>query len=315
MGDLQIQVAPPPSPFNSDGVQFAWDSTSLGWLKTCPRLYYYSMIRQLAPKGERIHLKFGLHYHDCLEYYDIQRSAGASHDSAMEAATAKALTDTAGWESSHHLKTRETLVRSIVWYLDQFGENDPARTYQLANGRPAVELSFRFEVDDGLMLSGHLDRVVEFNGDLYVMDRKTSSSTIASYFFEGFAPDNQMSLYSLAARTVFGVPVQGVIIDAAQIAVGFTRFERGFTHRTNAQLTEWLASTKIYTEMAYQFTEANFWPMNDKACHHYGGCAFRKVCNKDPAVRETFIASDFEEQSGTPSSRGNNAITSGSSIK
>ena len=36
-------------------IQFAWDSTSLGLLKTCPRLYYYTIIEGYAPRGESIH--------------------------------------------------------------------------------------------------------------------------------------------------------------------------------------------------------------------------------------------------------------------
>jgi hypothetical protein len=98
---------------------------------------------------------------------------------------------------SHNLKTRETLVRSVIWYLEQFAD-DTCETVQLANGKPAVELSFRMEMDWGpesgegqkealnrygrpltlaqpYVLSGHLDRVVKFQESFYVMDRKTSA--------------------------------------------------------------------------------------------------------------------------------------------
>src|SRR5205085_2132611 len=154
------------------------------------------------------------------------------------------------WKSDHHAKNRETLIRSVIWYLDNF-KDDPAATLILANGKPAVELSFRMELDWGpggkpaagldfppYILSGHLDRVVEFGGQRYVMDRKTTGSSPTPHYFDGFAPDNQMSLYTLAACVQFNTPVAGVIIDAAQIAVGFTRFQRGFTYRTESQLEE-----------------------------------------------------------------------------
>ena len=127
----------------------------------------------------------------------------------------------------------------------------------------------------------------------YVMDRKTTGSTPGPYYFDGFAPDNQMSLYALASKIVFKTPVKGVIIDAAQVVVGFTRFSRGFTHRTDAQLDEWLANTWTWLETARGYALADFWPMNDKSCHHFGGCVFRKVCSKSPEVRERFLESDF----------------------
>jgi hypothetical protein len=227
----------------------------------------------------------------------------------------------------HNLKTRETLVRSVIWYLEEFGVNDAAQTVILANGKPAVELSFRLEMDWGpkyhqilgtdkpwkvtesgidlvspqpYILSGHLDRVVSFQDGIYVMDRKTSSTTIGGYYFDGFNPDNQMSLYTFASKVIYSTPVKGVIIDAAQIAVGFTRFSRGFTFRTEAQTEEWLANTKEWLDLAESYAVKGFWPMNDRSCHMYGGCAFRKVCSKSPEVRQKFLESDFEKRHWNP---------------
>jgi hypothetical protein len=150
------------------------------------------------------------------------------------------------------------------------------------------------------LLCGHLDRVVEFGGQKYVMDRKTTGSSPTPHYFDGFAPDNQMSIYTLAARVQFSTPVAGVIIDAAQVAVGFTRFQRGFTYRTEAQLEEWLADFRFWTAQAEGFAEAGHWPMNDKSCGMYGGCTFRKICSKSPEVRERFLESDFERRPWNP---------------
>jgi hypothetical protein len=320
-------------------VQFAWDSTSLGWLKTCPRLYQYSMIEGWRSSAKSVHLEFGGLYHSGLEMYDKQRSAGESHDDALRTVVLWLLEQTwvhgdetvgiasgpIDWE--HNLKTRETLIRSVIWYLEQFAD-DTCETVQLANGKPAVELSFRMELDWGpesgegitfyeassndttlkpvttpsqpYVLCGHLDRVVKFQENFYVMDRKTSSTTIGSYYFDQYDPDNQMSLYSLAARVIYNTPVRGVIIDAAQIAVGFSRFSRGFTFRTEAQIEEWLANTRQWLRLAEAYAQADFWPMNDKSCHQYGGCAFRKVCSKSPEVRQKFLESGFTKRHWNP---------------
>jgi len=309
-----------PSPFlPGTKIQYAWDSTSLGWLKQCPRLYEYSMIEGWRAKGTGVHLKFGQHYHAALELYDKLRvQENWDHDAALRESIKVALIETweifdndpglpgRPWDSEHSSKNRETLIRSIIWYLDTF-KDDPATTLVLANGKPAVELSFRMELDFGgqygeqpYILCGHLDRVVEFGGQKYVMDRKTTGSSPTPHYFDGFAPDNQMSIYTLAARVQFSTPVAGVIIDAAQIAVGFTRFQRGFTYRTEAQLNEWLADAKVWFAQAEAFAEAGHWPMNDKACGLFGGCVFRKVWSKSPDVRQTFLESDFERKPWNP---------------
>jgi hypothetical protein len=308
------------SPFlPGTAIQYAWDSTSLGWLKECPRKYQYSMILGYRTKSDSVHLDFGRWYHNGLEQFDKLRALGHDYEESLRQVVASALrltwtypddADTTGdpgkpWNSDHPNKTRETLIRSLIWYIDHF-KDDPAQTVILDNGLPAVELSFKMELEWGpdengqletkdqpYLLCGHLDRVVNFAGGTYVMDRKTSSSTISNNYFDQYDPDNQMSLYTMAAKVIYKTPVKGVIIDAVQIAVGFSRFSRGFTYRTDSQIEEWLNDTKHWFELAESYATEGYWPMNDKSCHKYGGCPFRKVCSKSPEVRQKFLDSDF----------------------
>ena len=57
-------------------IQYAWDSTSLGYLKTCPRLYQYTMIDGWGTTAESIHLRFGIELHKALEDYERSIAAG-----------------------------------------------------------------------------------------------------------------------------------------------------------------------------------------------------------------------------------------------
>ena len=298
------------SPFMAGtAIQWAWDSTALGWYKTCPRLYYYNMVRGVRAKSENVHLLFGTWFHGGLELYDRLRAEAYSHDDALHEVVQSLMTLTwingEPWKSDHNTKTRENLVRSVIWYVEHFIA-DPAETITLKNGKAAVELSFRMELGSDVepgtpyILCGHLDRLVNFTGGTYVMDRKTTGSTIGSYYFDQYDPDNQMSLYTMAGRVIFKAPVRGVIIEAAQIAVGFTRFARGFTYRTDSQLEEWKEETKDWLARAKADALRGYWPRNDKSCHMYGGCTFRKVCNKSPEVREKFLEADFHESKWNP---------------
>lgn len=299
------------SPFlEGTKLQYAWDSTSIGYLKECPRKYYYTLVEGWRGGRESVHLRFGAEYHAALEHYDRLRACDTPHKEALEEVVSQALYrtweyDEEGlnghpWNSDHNLKTRATLIRTIVWYLDAWGESDPARTAILQNGAPAVELSFRFQFTDTHLLCGHLDRLVTFQGEHYVMDHKTTTTTIAPHFFDGFNPDNQMSLYTFAGQVVYSLPVKGVMIAGAQIAVGFSRFERGFTYRTPAQLREWQQDTLIHLRAAERYAEADYWPMNDKSCNNYGGCPFRGICSKDPGVRDRFLESNFVRNPWNP---------------
>lgn len=325
-------------------IQYAWDSTSLGYLKTCPRLYQYIMLDGWSGKGESIHLKFGQHYHSALENYDKLRASGLDHETALRDVIRDLLVDT--WiypepdPSSNPMtsdgseqgrpwtvdettkagkyKNRHSLVRSVIYYLDDH-RDDPAKVYILDGGKPAVELSFRFELEWGpkaaldqvkendpgylapeemaqpYLLCGHLDKVVDFNGVLFDMDHKTTTTTPGDYYFDSFSPNNQMTLYTLAAKVILAAPIKGVIINACQLLVDDTKFKRGFTHRTSGQLTEWTHDLRYWFAQAEHYAANDYWPMNDTSCDKFGGCKFREVCSKDPQVREVYLKSNFEK--------------------
>lgn len=324
------------SSFNSDGVQFVWDATSIALADTCLRKYEYKMIQGWESHLLSVHLRFGQHYATALEHFYKFLALGYSRDDALASVVLEALEDTwerpqcevcggtgqidfddseqggtsrciacdgtgkgsggAPWDSLDTNKTRETLIRSIVWYTEQFKED--STTVVMFEGKPAVEHSFYLPVDNGVMFSGHLDRLVDYNGSIMVMDQKTTKSTISSNYFDQFHPNTQMSMYSFAGRAIFAMPVKGVIIDAAQIAVGFTRFERGMTFRSDSQLNEWYDDAMLTIEGAREATRKGHFKMNPSACGNYGGCEFRAVCARSPEVRPQFLKAAFSQGAG-----------------
>lgn len=306
------------SPFIADSrIQYAWDSTSLGWLKECPRKYQYHMLENWVGRGESVHLEFGILYHEALEHFELHRFNGLDHEAALLAVVRETLCrtwrDGKPWRAAKNLpsddkaslKSREHLIRTIVWYIEKF-KNDPAKTrMHPTTGKPLLELHFQFEI--GLSygyhpysLCGYLDRVADFQEQPFVLDRKSTTSTLGSYYFEQYDPDNQMSFYTVASQVAFHTPVKGVIVDAAQIAVGFSRFVRSFVFKTADQIDEWIKDLGFWLRQAEMYAEAGYWPQNDKSCHKYGGCAFREICSKSPSVRDKFLESSFERRPWNP---------------
>jgi hypothetical protein len=200
------------------------------------------------------------------------------------------------WTSDHSAKTRENLIRTIVWYLEQFAD-DSCSTIILSDGSAAVEHSFRLPVDNGIVLAGHLDRLVDYAGKPYIQDQKTTGSTITARFFAGYNPDDQISgMYPFAGRSIFGLPIKGVMLDGAQIAVGFSRFERGFIFVDDGQLNEWYDDAMYTIERARTATAEGHFPRNRGSCHKFAGCEFREICSKSPHVREQFLKGSFEQR-------------------
>ena len=284
-------------------LQIAWDSTSLGRLKTCPRYYQFTMVQGFNSLTDNPHLIFGQIYHAALEGYDHARFQGADHEEATILAVQFALKSSWNkakrlpWTSGDPNKNRLTLVRTIVWYLDKF-QNDSLETVKLSNGKPAVELSFRFEAEgiqnnlssEPFILCGHLDRLATMNEQIFIADRKTTKSTLDDNYFSQFTPDNQFSLYSIAGKIVYKMPVAGIIVDAAQVAVGFSRFSRGMIPRSDATLDAWYLDLSHWLGLAQYFAAQNYWPQNDKACFR---CAFRDICSRSPETQTQWLKASF----------------------
>jgi hypothetical protein len=293
--------------FADDGVQFAWDSTSISLAQTCLRKYQYKMLEGWQSASLSVHLRFGQHYASALEHFYKRTALGEDFEDALRGIVEEVLEATwdrqvddegnetgAPWDSLHNLKTRENLVRTIIWYIDHF-EEDPAPVVILSDGAPAVEHSFALPVDNGLIFSGHIDRLVTYQSHVFVMDQKTTTSTLSPYYFDQFKPNVQMSMYSFAGKIIYGSPIKGIIIDAAQIAVGFSKFARDMTFRTEEELTEWYDSSMYWIEQARHATREKYFPMNPASCGNYGGCEFRKICSKSPEFRKPFLEGNFEK--------------------
>lgn len=289
--------------------RIAWDSTSLGLLKECPRKYYYQMVLGYGTSSTNVHLRFGLLYHAALERYDHARAQAADHDQALDVMVEWALENSGErdelgtftpWESGDDFKNRYTLIRSVVWYVEEYRKSHLS-TVILDNGKPAVELSFKFEAFDvaneSILLCGHIDKLVyeSDNPDrIWVSDHKTTKSALSDHWYKSFTPHNQFTLYTIAGNVVLGADrCQGVIVNGAQIQIGFTRFGQRPAPRPKAVLGEWLSDAKWWITQARQMAEADHWPMNDKSCGNYSGCPFAKVCAVSPNHRNAWLKSDF----------------------
>lgn len=299
----------PETSFLPDGRQWAWDATSIKTAEECPRKYYYARLEGWQSPFRSVHLWFGSIYASSHELFHKLEAEGMDRTDAIREVVHQALITS--WdhdldedgaripgtgspaEFDHASKNRFTLIRSLVWYFDQF-KDDHYTTYLTADGAPGVEHSFRLEVDNDLLFCGHIDRLcLDPQGELFVHDQKTTGTTISPHYFNQFKPDSQFSMYTFAAKMIYAAPVKGVIIDAAQIAVGFTRYGRAPTFRTDDELDEWYQETMHLIDRIHTYHSNDFYPRNPASCNNYGGCPFREVCSRTPSVRDNFLRASF----------------------
>lgn len=314
-----------PSHYNSSGAQFAWDATSLEAYCKCPRYYAYMILESWEAPTKSFHLVFGGHYARALEtYHKLTIREGVPHDEAVHSVVRQTLIES--WVHNldaegnripgtghvqieltfDNAKNRENLIRSIVWYLEEYRDSDYL-TYVTSDGQPAVEYSFKLELGPDLLWCGHIDRLIyqsDTPNTIYVQDQKTTGAPLGSRYFKQFDTSLQMSGYTFAGNAIYSIPIKGVMIDAAQIAVGFTRFMRGFTFRQADQLEEWFDEVKHYTAEAQRRTVAyrnndldvEAFPRNLASCGNYGGCAFADVCTTPRSLRKQMLKGGFSKR-------------------
>jgi len=241
-----------------------------------------------------------------VEHYDRERLAGATVDQALLSTVEWALRATwdgklnRPWQSENPSKNREGLIRTLVWYVDQYGQSENLETIILPNGQPAIELNFEFDsgyqTADGEAVSfiGKIDKIVKLGDKFYVKDIKTTGHEVGGRFFAEFSPDNQFSLYSLAAKIVFDFAVEGLICDGIQVGATFSRFYRAPIGRPDTILDEWLRDSRHWLGQMESCAREGYWPQNDKGCGLYGGCEFRSVCGARPEAREGLLKMAFQ---------------------
>lgn len=292
------------------------DSTSLNEFKICPRRYFYSIICGYQPIEQSVHLTFGILMHQAVEHYwQARLEEDLDHQSALRRVLREVLTETwdrerqRPWQTDAKNKNRFTLVRTIVWYLDTY-QDDPVETIRLKSGKAAVELPFGVNTKyytstgENFVLRGKMDRLGKLNDFLYVADVKTTQRPINQGWFSKFTPDNQFSIYSIAAHMVYGTDVAGILVDGCQIVQTFSDFHRGIVQRTPEQREAWMQELSYFLMELEYCAEAKAWPMNDSACNLWGGCPFRPVCSaQTESIKEMILEHEYRRRVWDPTFR------------
>ena len=298
----------------SGPTQFAWDSTSIGTYKLCPRKYYYEVIMGYQPKVMPPALAFGIAIHKLFQTWHQLIVSDMGKETALLRCVKLAGLLGERLPSGDNARRKEQLIRAAVWYIEQFWD-DPAKTIILSNGKAAVEYSFTlplFEWKSPLtkavkevFLCGHIDRFCKWNGRVLAADYKTSKYQLDQKFFAKFKPVTQFPIYVTAAHLIAAetqelASTDGILLDGIQVGVNFNRYNRHIIPFTPEEIDEYIEGLKYWITKAMNDSEAGYFPMNEESCHQYGGCPFRDICSKPPARREAYLKGHFIQRTWDP---------------
>ncbi len=166
---------------------------------------------------------------------------------------------------------------------------------QLTSLEGATECGNCGEALEPLEYGGIFDGLVEWNGNIYVFEHKTTTQ-LGKTFFRQFRPNNQITGYIWGAQKMTGHRVAGAIINAVGMyKASPTKFERQVTNRTDEEIAEWLISVRNTAQMIRNCSVEESWPRFTGSCTMYGLCEFHSVCVLPGAKeREKLLEQDYQ---------------------
>lgn len=198
------------------------DNTLLKAVATCSTKALVRHHLGYTAPGEGVRLKAGSAMHEALAVYmeDTTQEGALRALVTLEAAYAE-------WAEEHVLEARDAAYtyKNVAAVLARWLEMHPAHalpwaTYEGSLGTEAVkavEVPFEVPLTPDVTMTGRFDALVRKDGELYVLDHKTTGS-IDERFRRQFLMSSQLSGYVWAAEAVTGERVRGVIINAVEIA-------------------------------------------------------------------------------------------------
>jgi len=279
------------------------DNFALTNFQTCPAKYDLRIRQGITTRRRSSALAFGGGFHEGLATWYKTGDLAA----ALTAIATK-------WDdtvSADDYRTKEKAVQVMIDYVKHY----PAENFKVVgieDGAPMIEVPFVLDTgmvtDDGepIEYGGIFDGLVDFNGQLWVLEHKTTSQ-LGSYYFDQFKPNNQVTGYIWAAEQLSGRKVHGAIINAIGVyKTGTTKFERGMTARHPQDLVEWLENIRLVCNQIKRAEKEGF-SQSTNACTLYGKCEYHSIhVLSHPSEREKRIESDyireawdFEHRTGT----------------
>jgi hypothetical protein len=278
-----------------DDKQIVWDASSLASFGACPRMYQLNNIQGWKRETEGAATAFGKAVHYGLEVLDTARFYKKDKATATKEAVIAVLDDYGEKmaSSTDNARDLEAALRAVVWQAEDHWD-DNMRVAAMPDETPACEVRFEcpFPGTD-YRFSGRIDKIAKLDGELYIVDFKTTKSGLNDYYFARYSPNTQIYAYLWATRNILKLPVRGFVVDGIQTGVNFTRFGRAVFNVSDTQLAEWERDTRLALEQATKYYDEGYYPQNFGACGNYGGCDYRTVCSRAPEHRETWLAADF----------------------
>lgn len=173
----------------------------------------------------------------------------------------------------------------------------------------ATEKKFTVPIPDtSISLIGRIDKIIDWDGAIYVLDHKTTSR-LGYEFFNKIKPNMQFDGYIWAATQIGYPKCSGIVMDAMLVAKGLlvpaqlsklTPLARDISTRTTKDIERYLHNVRCIIRDIEKCYENNEWYENTESCCDFVECPYRSICKEDSDIRERIIESDYKVEKWDP---------------
>ena len=308
-------------------LRIAWDATALKAYMRDPLAYYWQYVQGYQSVITPAPLLWGTLWHEVTRrfkqtLYESRAKRGAlapgeigelltdrdqalliGVQEAIALATAANMNDVAASGRKGDLKTRNlyTLIRSLIWWEAEYRDDDVEVVSH--EGKPLLEqhftvpLGMKASTGEDYLLCGSWDEVVEDEDGQFILERKSTTTTLSDYYFLQFDPDVQIYTYDLVGSFMLpDNPLKGVVVEACQTVVGFSRFMRHEVFRTPEQRKRWLATLKYWIDRAEQDALNASWTLAMNCEASIFESAYKQVQRRTPSHWKSMLESEMERR-------------------
>jgi len=269
------------------------DHTGMNIAKTCKRKYFYRIVLGFTPRQEKYQtvFDFGTAYHKLKE---VLRRTGNIGE-AIQAASRLPILSPSPVKKFHYL-TKAALMKAAHVANEQWEKDQEQKKIKLIPDM--IEQPLNVQLPDGSFVGGRLDAGVEWMGQIWDEDDKTSSKDE-----EGFASqkavDDQTTRYIYMLTKLHGDDIGGIIFNVLHHNYteknGLKMWLNKVTfQRTDRQLKEWEREQIHFNKELALARESDIWVKEE---HNCAWCPFMWVCKQsNEAAQMAKLESDFKLQ-------------------
>ena len=271
-----------------------YDNSMLSAYKSCPRQYYLRYGKHWRSEGTAAPLVFGLSWHAGQDViWQFAKKVGNPSELAR-LAMAKFLEtwEEEGFPATMGLEEIERLAPRTPSIAHEMYENYIEQRWKMLMDAEVLAVEQPFAVPmpghEGIFYVGRLDKVVSYNGQLLVLEHKTTTEYkidggFRPTYVESWYTDSQVKGYQFGGGLYFEGLSQ-VWVDAALVHKKMHHFFRFIpvAHQVNI-IEEWIKDTNNWVHRVEGDWKAGYFPRNEGSCiGKYGPCTFLNICRSTP---------------------------------